>query len=122
MARCAWSAAGSCRIDSFTVGSGGRLRVAPESPFPAKGLSPFGSEFRPADPSQLFVSNATTPARRSGTVSAFADAAGGTLTPIGSSPFADLQTAPCWVEITRDGRYLFTQQIGGVLVFAAEMG
>jgi hypothetical protein len=47
-----------CRIDSFTVGSGGRLRAAPESLFPAKGLGPFGSEFRSADPGQLFVSNA----------------------------------------------------------------
>jgi 6-phosphogluconolactonase len=32
----------------------------------------------------------------------------GTLSSIGSSPFADNQTAPCWVEISHDGRYLFT--------------
>ena len=31
----------------------------------------------------------------------------GSLTSIGDSPFADLQTAPCWVEISHDGRYLF---------------
>jgi 6-phosphogluconolactonase len=31
----------------------------------------------------------------------------GTLSSIGSSPFADQQTAPCWVEITHDGRFLF---------------
>jgi DNA-binding beta-propeller fold protein YncE len=30
------------------------------------------------------------------------------LSSIGSSPFADLQTAPCWVEISHDGKYLFT--------------
>jgi len=30
------------------------------------------------------------------------------LSSIGSSPFADLQTAPCWVEISHDGHYLFT--------------
>jgi 6-phosphogluconolactonase len=40
-------------------------------------------------------------------VSAFADSANGTLTPIGASPFADQQTAPCWVAITPDGRYLY---------------
>ena len=45
-------------IDSFTVGFGGRLTAAPGSPFPAQGLGPFGSEFRPTNPSQLFVSNA----------------------------------------------------------------
>jgi 6-phosphogluconolactonase (cycloisomerase 2 family) len=41
------------------------------------------------------------------TVSAFADVADGTLAPIGSSPFANNQTAPCWVEISHDGQYLF---------------
>jgi 6-phosphogluconolactonase len=38
-----------------------------------------------------------------GAVSAFHDSANGTLSPIGSSPFADLQTAPCWVELSHDG-------------------
>jgi 6-phosphogluconolactonase (cycloisomerase 2 family) len=106
--RLAGTRVGTSQIDSFTVGSGGRLRPAPGSPFPAQGLGPFGSEFRPTQPDQLFVSNAHNPGAGSGTVSAFTDAADGTLTSIGSSPFADLQTAPCWVEITRDGRYLFT--------------
>src|SRR4029077_7633185 len=31
----------------------------------------------------------------------------GALSSIGSSPVADNQTAPCWVEITHDGRWLF---------------
>ena len=43
-----------------------------------------------------------------GTVSAFRDGWDGRLTSIGASPFADHQTAPCWVEISHDGRYLFT--------------
>ncbi|HEY2438887.1 MAG TPA: hypothetical protein VGI07_01585, partial [Solirubrobacteraceae bacterium] len=38
----------------------------------------------------------------------YTDSANGTLTPIGASPFADNQTAPCWVEISHDGRFLFT--------------
>ena len=32
----------------------------------------------------------------------------GTLLSIGGSPFADDQMAPCWVEISHDGRFLFT--------------
>jgi 6-phosphogluconolactonase (cycloisomerase 2 family) len=96
----------SSLIDSFTVGSNGLLTPAPGSPFAAQGLGPFGSEFRPTDPTQLFVSNAHDGAGH-GTVSAFSAAADGTLTAIGSSPFADLQTAPCWVEISHDGQYLF---------------
>lgn len=43
-----------------------------------------------------------------GTVSAYAVANNGVLDPIGGSPFADKQTAPCWVEITHDGSFLFT--------------
>jgi 6-phosphogluconolactonase len=93
-------------IDSFTVGADGLLTAAPGSPFAAQGLGPFGSEFRPTNPSQLFVSNAHN-GPGAGSVSAFSDATDGTLTPIGTSPFADNQTAPCWVEISHDGRYLF---------------
>jgi 6-phosphogluconolactonase len=93
-------------IDSFTVGNDGLLTAAPGSPFAAQGLGPFGSEFSPTSPAQLFVSNAHN-GPGNGTVSAFNDGADGTLTSIGVSPFADLQTAPCWVEISHDGRYLF---------------
>jgi hypothetical protein len=99
---------GTSLIDSFTVGSGGRLAAAPGSPFKAEGLGPFGSEFRPTDPGQLFVSNAHNTATDSGTISAFTDSRGGTLSPVPGSPFADDQMAPCWVEITHDGQFLFT--------------
>jgi 6-phosphogluconolactonase len=102
---------GTSQIDSFRVGRDGRLTAAPGSPFAAQGPGPFGSEFRPTDPSQLFVSNAHG-GPGAGTVSAFSVAADGTLSSIGASPFADLQTAPCWVEITHDGSFLFTVNTG----------
>ena len=93
-------------IDSFAVGSSGTLTAAPGSPYTAQGLGPFGSEFRPTDATQLFVSNAHD-GPGNGSVSAFAVATNGTLSSIGTSPFPDLQTAPCWVEISHDGNYLF---------------
>src|SRR6266568_4869308 len=111
-AKLAGTRVGTSQIDSFTVGRNGRLAAAPGSPFPAQGLGPFGSEFRPANPHQLFVSNAHNAGAGTGTVSAFRDSANGTLSPLGSSPFADLQTAPCWVEITHDGRFLFAVNTG----------
>ena len=49
-------------------------------------------------------------------MSAYRDGFFGQLAPIGSSPFADGQTAPCWVEISHDGRYLFTVNTASVSV------
>jgi 6-phosphogluconolactonase len=94
-------------IDSFTVGRGGRLTPAPGSPFVAQAPGPFGSEFSPTNPANLYVSNAHG-GTGNGSVSALSASDNGTLRSIGASPFADHQTAPCWVEITHDGRYLFT--------------
>ena len=93
-------------IDSFTVRPDGRLVAAAGSPFAAQSLGPIGAEFRPTNPSQLFVSNAHAGAGL-GTVSAFTVSRRGVLTSIGDSPVPDFQTAPCWVEISHDGKYLF---------------
>ena len=98
-------------IDSFRVDRDGTLDAAAGSPFAAQGAGPFGSEFRPTDPDQLFVSNAHGGAG-AGTVSAYDVARDGTLAPISGSPFADSQTAPCWVELSHDGRFLFTVNTG----------
>ncbi len=92
-------------IDSFAVRSNGRLVAAAGSPFPAQSLGPIGAEFRPTNPSQLFVSNAHAGAGN-GTVSAFDVDRTGVLTAIGAAT-PNGQTAPCWVEISHDGRYLF---------------
>jgi 6-phosphogluconolactonase len=103
--------AGPSYIDSFAVGADGRLTAAPGSPFPAQKIGPFGSQFRPTNPNQLFVSNAHDGAGN-GTVSVYDVAADGTLTAIAGSPFADLQTAPCWVAISHDGNSLFAVNTG----------
>jgi hypothetical protein len=101
----------SSLIDSFRVNRLGYLETAPGSPYAAQGIGPFGSDFRPTNPDQLFVSNAHNGAGL-GTVSAFDVANNGKLFSIGASPFADLQTAPCWVTITPDGQSLFAVNTG----------
>jgi 6-phosphogluconolactonase len=103
--------AGPSFIDSFSVGADGRLTAAPGSPFPAQKIGPFGSQFRPTNPNQLFVSNAHDGAGN-GTVSVYDVAADGTLTAIAGSPFADFQTAPCWVAISHDGTSLYAINTG----------
>lgn len=97
---------GTSQIDSFAIDHAGRLHAAPGSPYAAQGPGPFGSEFSPTHPNQVFVSNAHG-GSGAGTVSAFSVGRGGALSSIGASPFADHQTAPCWVEISRDGRVLY---------------
>lgn len=91
---------------SYVVGNDGRLTVAAGSPFHVTNAGTIGADFNPTDPSQLFVSNAHD-GPGNGSISQFSVAADGTVAQIGS-PVGDLQTAPCWVDISRDGRYLFT--------------
>jgi 6-phosphogluconolactonase len=109
--RLAGTLGGTSQIDSFVILPGGRLLAAPGSPFTGQGLGQIGAEFRPTNPSQLFVSNAHN-GPGLGTVSAYRDGFLGQLTPVGPSPYADGQTAPCWVEISHDGRYLFAVNTG----------
>jgi 6-phosphogluconolactonase len=98
---------GTALIDSFNVGRNGLLYSAAGSPYASQGPGPIGSEFSPTKPNQLFVSNAHG-GPNAGTISAFNVSRGGVLTSVGAGPFADHQTAPCWVEISHDGNYLFT--------------
>ncbi|MDP9299936.1 MAG: beta-propeller fold lactonase family protein, partial [Actinomycetota bacterium] len=107
-------------IDSFVVGQDGRLTPAGGSPFAAEAAGPFGSEFSPTDPGHLYVSNAHGGAGN-GSVSAFSVAEDGALGSIGSSPYADGQTAPCWVEISHDGRYLFAVNTGSTTISSYEI-
>lgn len=102
---------GSSLINSFRVNPGGTLTAAPGSPYPAQGLGAFGSQFSPINSYQLFVSNAHN-GPGLGTVSAFSDARNGSLSSIGASPFADDQTAPCWVVISHNGERLFALNTG----------
>jgi 6-phosphogluconolactonase len=98
--------AGPSFLDAFRIGADGRLTAAPGSPFAAQRIGPFGSAFSPTNGNQLFVSNAHDGAG-AGSVSVYGVASDGTLTAIGGSPFADNQTAPCWVAISPDGNALF---------------
>ena len=102
-------------IDSFTVGRDGLPTPAAGSPFPAEAAGPFGSQFSPTEPGHLYVSNAHAGAGN-GSVSAFSVSRDGSLSSIGDSPFFNGQTAPCWVEISHDGNYLFAVNTASVSI------
>jgi hypothetical protein len=108
---------GTSLIDSFWLDWSGRPHAAPGSPFAAQGLGPFGSEFRPTNPDELFVDNAHNGAGL-GTVSAFYDLPDGALFSLSGSPFADSQTAPCWLVISPDGRYVYALNTGSGYISA----
>jgi hypothetical protein len=87
------------------LGRVGELTPAPGSPFPAQtGLfGPFGSEFSPAKPDLLFVSNAHTASgapAQPGSVSDFTDEPNGVLSAAGGSPFFNDGSASCCVEVS----------------------
>jgi 6-phosphogluconolactonase (cycloisomerase 2 family) len=120
----------SSQIDSFTVGSDGRLTAAPGSPYDAQAFSPpqgygqLGSEFSPINPDELFVSDAHTAAGGAafpGLVSSFTDAANGTLTPVGG-PVANDGGASCWIEISHDGRFLFVVNTASATISSYSIG
>jgi len=103
--------AGPSFLDGFRIGADGRLTAAPGSPFAAQRIGPFGSAFSPVDDDRLFVSNAHDGAGN-GSVSVYTVASNGALSAIAGSPFADNQTAPCWVAVSPDGSALFAINTG----------
>jgi 6-phosphogluconolactonase len=112
---------GTFLIDSFSVGSNGLLTAAPASPFAAQAAGPFGSEFNPADPSQLFVSNAHQGAGQ-GSVSTFIAAGDGTLSAVSPTPAANGQSGTCWVDVNSSGTALFAVNTGSGTVSSYSVG
>ena len=112
---------GTFLIDSFSVGSNGLLTAAAASPFAAQAAGPFGSEFNPADPSQLFVSNAHQGVGQ-GSVSAFVAAGDGTLSAVSPTPFANGQSGTCWVDVNTSGTALFAVNTGSGTISSYSIG
>ena len=112
---------GTSLIDSFHVGSRGLLTAAPTSPIAAQATGPFGSEFNPANPSQLFVSNAHQGTGQ-GSVSTFNTARDGTLSAVSGSPFANGQSGTCWVDVNSRGTALFAVNTGSGSISSYSIG
>ena len=112
---------GTSLIDSFSVGGNGRLTAAPTSPVAAQATGPFGSEFNPANPSQLFVSNAHQGPGQ-GSVSTFNTARDGTLSALSATPFVNGQSGTCWVDVNSGGTALFAVNTGSGTLSSYSVG
>src|SRR5262249_7467805 len=71
-------------IDSFVVGSDGRLTPAPGSPFAAQAAGPYAGAFGPTEPNHLIVVNTAN-----SSISRFAIEATGALTLLGNTILND---------------------------------
>ncbi len=93
-------------IDVYRIHDDGSLGA--RTSFPSTGLYPFGMAFNPARPQEFigddgfgFVGSNNT-----GAVTAY-NLTHGTLRLV-NGPVADFQLAPCWMVVTRDGRFAYT--------------
>ena len=82
----------------------GSLTAAANSPFPAEGLVHCNEFTEPPPAASCPTAHGGAQRDRLGVPSLRQ----GTLTSIARRPTRTGQTAPCWVEITHDGRFLFT--------------
>jgi VCBS repeat-containing protein len=88
---------GTNAIDSYLVGSSGI--ATPLGSITSAASTPFGFDFDPSG--HLIVSDAGV-----GALSSYAEGSLGTLTLV--SQVADFQAAPCWVAVSKNGKYVYT--------------
>jgi 6-phosphogluconolactonase (cycloisomerase 2 family) len=98
-------------LDVFAVEDDG-VAVGP-TVVPSAGQEPFGFAF--GERNQVIVSDAFGGAANAGAVSSYAVADEGALRTI-TAVASDKQTAPCWVVLTRGGRFAYTTNTGSETV------
>ncbi len=93
-------------IDVYRIHDDGSLGA--RTGFPSTGLYPFGMAFNPARPQEFIVDDGFgfVGSNNTGAVTAY-HLAHGTVSLV-NGPVADFQLAPCWMVITRDGRFAYT--------------
>jgi 6-phosphogluconolactonase len=105
-------------IDSYHIrpnGSLGEPRFTPST-----GNTPFGFAFNPVHPFQFIVSDAFGGAANAGALTSYQLESGNVE--LEDGPVADQQTAPCWVVITRNGRFAYTSNTGSGSVSGYRIG
>ena len=91
-------------IDVYHIARDGSLSAL--TSFPSTGNYPFGMAFNPASPKQFIVDDGMGGQNGTGAVTAYRLAHG--KVKLINGPVPDFQVAPCWMIITRDGRYAYT--------------
>jgi 6-phosphogluconolactonase len=105
------------RILVFPLSSAGVASAA--HVYNSTGVTPFG--FAVDNSGRFIVSNATGGGAGAGTLTSYLVNAGGGLQVL-DGPVADLQTAPCWVAVSRNGRFAYTTNAGSRTISGFEIG
>jgi 6-phosphogluconolactonase len=105
-------------IDSYRIRPNGSLSRPIFTP--STGKEPFGFAFKPLHSSQFIVSDAFGGAANAGALTSYQLEGGNVV--LEDGPVADQQTAPCWVVITRNGRFAYTSNTGSGSVSGYHIG
>jgi len=97
---------GTNSIDTYAVGSDGV--AGPPTTQPSAGNTPFGFEFDKRG--HLIVSDAFGGGPNAGAMSSYNVSGSGVSLITG--PVANTQTAPCWVVVTKNGKFTYTSNTG----------
>jgi hypothetical protein len=100
------SVLGASSLDTFVLNSADQPLAA--SPHPSTTPLPFGFAFDLRN--RLVVSQLTDP-MGTGNTGVYDSSSSGNLTPVDTQPSQG--AAPCWVAITKNGRYVFVVNTGG---------
>ncbi len=110
-------------IDVYVVGSDGR--PGPPNVQPSIGRTPFGADFDSRGTYIVSETNATaprTPVPDGGSVSSYSlTSTNGSLNVI-SGEVPTKESAPCWIQITPDGRYVYTTNTASGTITGFRLG
>jgi DNA-binding beta-propeller fold protein YncE len=110
---------GTNLIDVYRVGSDGSL--SGPTTVPSVGAIPFALAFRPTGrPGEFLVTDAAGGPGGTGAMTAYR-LAGGAVRPL-DGPVPDHQIAPCWLVITRDGRFAYTSNADSQTISGYRIG
>jgi 6-phosphogluconolactonase len=105
-------------IDSYHIRLNGSLSAPTFTP--STGNEPFGFAFNPVHTSLFIVSDAFGGAANAGAMTSYRLDNG--KVELEDGPVADNQNAPCWVVITRNGRFAYTSNTGSGSVSGYRIG
>jgi 6-phosphogluconolactonase len=107
-------------IDVYRIHDDGSLGTL--TSFPSTGVYPFGMAFNPARPQELIVDDGFGFGGSNPTGAVTAYRLAHVTVSLINGPVPDFQVAPCWMVITRDGRFAYTSNADSQVISGYSIG